>query len=314
MRRIGMRIIPALVLLVIGSVVLAACGGEESNAPGKLNVVTTTTIIADMARNVGGEHVDVQSIVPANADPHSYEPTPREMRFVANADVVIEHGLDLDAWVSDMIDASETNAPVTIVTDGITPLAAAEHDHEDEANHDHGHNDPHVWFDVANAKIMVANIRDALIAADANHRAAYQANADTYLAELDDLDGWIREQIATIPEDQRKIVTNHDAFGYYVHAYGLTLIGTIIPSLDSQSQPSARDTAALIDAIKESGVKAIFTEAALNPALANQIANNAGVSVVSDLYGDSLGPDGSGADTYIGMMRTDTTRIVEALR
>lgn len=301
---------------------LAACGDSAAEDSGKLNVVATTTIIADMARNVGGEHVDVQSIVPANADPHSFEPTPREMRSVADADVVIEHGLGLDAWISEMIAASETKAPVTIVTNGITPLASVNHDNEDEDDHDedaeeghdHGPNDPHVWFDVANAKMMVANIRDALVAADADNRASYEANADAYLAELDELDIWIREQIATIPESQRKIVTNHDAFGYYVHAYGLTLVGTVIPSLDSQSQPSARDTAALIEVIEASGVKAIFTEAALNPALANQIAGNAGVAVVSDLYGDSLGPEGSGADTYIGMMRTDTTRIVEALR
>jgi ABC-type Zn uptake system ZnuABC Zn-binding protein ZnuA len=182
-----------------------------------------------------------------------------------------------------------------------------EHEHE-------GDGDPHVWLDVAHAKTMVTDIRDALIAVDPGGRDVYTQNAASYATQLDDLDGWIRDQIATIPAEDRKLVTNHDAFGYYVRAYGLTLVGSIIPGLDSQSQPSAKQTAALIDRIRAEHVKAIFTEASLNPNLTKRIAEDAGVNVVDNLYADSLGPAGSGADTYIGMMRTDTTLIVEALR
>lgn len=309
-RGASVAIVLALLLPVL---VLASCGTGRTGDDDGHQVVATTTIIADMARNVGGDRVSVSSLVPANADPHAYEPTPREVRAVNEADVILEHGMGLDAWISDMVRVSGTTARIAVVTNGVITIEGEEHAEETEG-HSHEGEDPHVWFDVANAKVMVENIREALAAADPDGAAVYQSNADRYQAELNDLDRWIREQIATVPESQRKLVTNHDAFGYYVHAYGLTLVGTIIPSLDAQAQPSARDTAALIQKIEAEGVKAIFTEAALNPALARRIADDAGVAVVSDLYGDALGPEGSGADTYIGMMRTDTTRIVEALR
>lgn len=300
-------------VILLSAFVLVSCGSPDAAGADSLSVVATTTIIADMARNVGGDRVTVRSLVPANADPHSFEPTPREIGAVARADVVLEHGMGLDAWVINMIDVSGTDAHVAVVTDRVTTIEGEQHE-EDASGHSHEGEDPHVWFDVANAQVMVANIRDALIAADPGSAEIYRANATRYQSELADLDGWIREQIATIPESQRKLVTNHDAFGYYVHTYGLTLVGTIVPSLDAQAQPSARETAALIDLIRAEGVRAIFTEAALNPTLARRIAEDAGVQIVSNLYGDSLGPAGSGADTYIGMMRTDTTRIVEALR
>lgn len=311
-RRIGML---ALVGALLGMLVLAACGGDEDGATGDdgLAVVTTTTIIADMARNIGGDRVSVRSLVPANADPHSFEPAPRDVSALADAAVVLEHGMGLDAWISDMVKGSGTQASVAVVTDGVTTIEGEEHA-EDDPDHSHEGEDPHVWFDVANAAVMANTIRDALIEVDPEGSDVYRENAERYQAELDTLDAWIREQIATIPEGQRKIVTNHDAFGYYVHAYGLTLVGTIVPSLDAQAQPSARETADLIERIKAEGVKAIFTEAALNPDLARRIAEDAGVEVVSDLYGDSLGPSGSGAETFIDMMRTNTTRIVEALR
>lgn len=301
------------VVALLAALVLGACGTTAASDAEGVQVVATTTIIADMARNVGDDRVHVRSLVPANADPHTYEPTPRAVGSVARADVVLEHGMGLDTWISGMVRESGTKAHIAVVADGVTTIAGEEHD-ENASGHSHEGEDPHVWFDVANAKVMVDNIRDALIAGDPDGEAVYRANAARYQAELTDLDTWIRAQIATIPEGQRKLVTNHDAFGYFVHAYGLTLVGTIIPSLDAQAQPSARDIAALVDKIRAEGVKAIFTESALNPALARRIAEDAGITVVDDLYGDALGPAGSGADTYIGMMRTDTARIVEGLR
>lgn len=302
-------------LLAVGAVAVA-CGGSDSAggdasptvADGRLLVIATTTQIADMARQVAGERADVTGLLPANADAHDFEPTPRDVEKVADAGLVLEHGMHLDEWASRLVEQSGTAAQVVIVTTGIVgqPAAGGEHDHDED--------DPHVWLDVSNAKIMVANIRDALIAADPDGRAIYEANANAYLGELDELDAWIRAQVATIPEANRKLVTNHDAFGYFVHAYGFTFVGSIIPSLDTQAQPSAQEVDKLIDAIEAEGVKAIFTEASLNPDLARRIAEEAGVTVVDDLYADSLGPPGSGAETYIGMMRLNTTRIVEALR
>jgi zinc/manganese transport system substrate-binding protein/manganese/iron transport system substrate-binding protein len=316
----GLPLVSAIGALVFGlTLLLAACGDAQpaapatsgasdtrTPAPGALRVVATTTQIADFARQVGGDLVAVTGILPPNADPHDFEPTPRDVAKIADAQLVLEHGLNLDAWGDTMVKESGTHATVVVVTTGVQPLPS------DEEGMRAG--DPHVWFDVANAKIMAANIRDAFSAADPAHAAAYAANATAYLSQLDELDSWIRQQIATVPPANRKLVTNHDAFGYYVKAYGLEFVGSVIPSLDTNAEPSAKDTADLIDKIKAQHVKAIFTEASLNPQLEQQIASEAGVKVVNNLYGDALGPAGSGADTYLGMMRTDTTFIVNALK
>jgi zinc/manganese transport system substrate-binding protein/manganese/iron transport system substrate-binding protein len=295
------------------SLALTACGNSSgasdsnsSAAPDALKVVATTTQIADMTRAIGGQLVKVNGLLPANADPHDFEPTPRDVGRIADARLVLEHGLKLDAWSGEMVKVSGTHATIVVVTSGVQTLAS------DEEGFDQG--DPHVWFNVANAKVMAANIRDALIAADPTHRDAYTTQAAAYLTQLDELDSWIRQQIATIPSENRKLVTTHDAFGYYVSAYGLELAGTVMPGLDTQAEPSAKSIAALVDTIRAQHVKAIFTEASLNPKLERQIADEAGVAIVDNLYGDALGPAGSGADTYIGMMRTDTTLIVDALR
>jgi zinc/manganese transport system substrate-binding protein/manganese/iron transport system substrate-binding protein len=302
--RVGWVVV-TLALVAVG--VACGDGGEASRPPAAISVVATTTQIQDFARQVGGERVHVVGLLPANVDPHDYEPTPRDVARIAGADLVLEHGLRLDAWMDEIVKQSGTHAPVVVVTQGITPLPGTEPGEEHSG-------DPHVWFDVANAKIMVADVRDALIAVDPAGAAGYVERADAYLGQLDALDGWIRQQTATLPEGDRKLVTNHDAFGYYVHAYGLTFVGSVVPSLDAQSQPSARQISTLVENIKAQGVNAVFTESSLNPQLARQIGREAGVSVVDDLYGDALGPPGSGADTYIGMMRTDTTLIVDALR
>jgi ABC-type Zn uptake system ZnuABC Zn-binding protein ZnuA len=300
--------------IALAALLAAACGDGDDGLSddGRLAVVATTTQIADMARHVGGDRAIVDSLLPANTDAHDFEPTPRDVEKVADAGIVLEHGLGLDPWVENLVDQSGTDATVVVVTEGVTTLAGAAQDEDDER--EEGDIDPHVWLDVANALVMVENIRDALAAADPEGRAVYEANASAYLAELTALDEWIREQIATIPLPDRKLVTSHDAFGYYVHAYGLELVGSVIPSLDSQAQPSARETAELIDRIRATGVKAIFTEASINPDLARQLADEAGVNVVDNLYSDSLGPKGSGAETYAGMMRSNTQKIVEALR
>jgi ABC-type Zn uptake system ZnuABC Zn-binding protein ZnuA len=272
---------------------------------GPLKVVATTPILADLARQIGGARVDATSIIPPNADPHEFEPSPTDVAKLDDADLVIEHGLGLDTWASDFVSSMNIDHAV-VATDGIDPMPSE--------SDDGAKGDPHVWFDPMNVKIMAADIAQVLTAIDPEGADAYAARNAAYAAQLDALDQWIATQIATIPPEQRKLVTNHDAFGYYIRRYGLTFVGSVIPSADSGAEPSAQETAELIERIQAEQVPAIFTEASLNPKLEEELAKEAGVEVVPNLYGDNLGKPGSGADTYIGMMVLDTMLIVNALR
>jgi ABC-type Zn uptake system ZnuABC Zn-binding protein ZnuA len=275
-------------------------------AGGPLTVVATTPLLADLVRQVGGDRVAVQSILPPNADPHDFEPKPADLVAVERAGLIVEHGLNLDHWADELIANSGSSAPVVVATAGVPTIASGEAGY--------GSGDPHVWFDPTNVKIMVGDIAAGLSKADPDGAASYAARRDAYDHNLTILDNWIEGQIATIPPARRKLVTNHDAFNYYVKRYGLTYVGSIIPSLDTSAEPSAQETEALIGKIKAEGVPAVFTEASLNPRLEQQLASEAGVSVVPTLYGDTLGPSGTPGDTYLGMMVADTRMIVDALR
>ena len=277
----------------------------QPRADGPIAVIATTPILADIARQIGGARVEVESLLPPNADPHDFEPAPADIVNVEGADLVIEHGLGLDSWASDLI-SSAGNEHIVTATDGVPTLPA---DDEGFAS-----GDPQVWFDPTNVKVMASYIASALMTLDPEGSALYGARVEGYHLQLDSLDQWISAQVATIPVERRKLVTNHDAFGYYVNRYGFIFVGAVIPSIDTRSEPSAKETAELIEKIKTEGVPAIFTEASLNPRLEEELAKQAGVAVVPDLYGDSLGEEGSGADTYIGFMVTDTLLIVNALR
>jgi ABC-type Zn uptake system ZnuABC Zn-binding protein ZnuA len=277
-----------------------------ARAAGPVRVVATTPMLADLVRQIGGPRVEVASILPPNADPHEFEPTPPDLVTVEDAALIVEHGLHLDFWAADLIKNAGAKAPVVVATKDVPTLDS------DEEGFTEG--DPHVWFDPTNVQMMVATIAAGLVAVDPDGVDTYTARRDAYRQQLDQLDTWIKSQIATIPADRRKLVTNHDAFGYFVARYGLTFVGSVIPSLDTGAEPSARDTAELIDKIKAEGVPAIFTEVSVNPELERELADQARITVVANLYGDTLGPPGSGADTYIGFMETDTRLIVEALR
>lgn len=322
-----MKQIRVVLVLAMMAVLLAACGDDDDDTDGRepaaseFSVAATTTIIADLARNVAGDRASVTSVIPPGADPHDFEPTPEDVETIAEARLILAHGLNYDSWARDLAEQSGADAPLAEVTGGVTLIAGDghSHDHEheedehDEGDHDDHEDDPHVWFDVANVKVMTANIRDELIDADPDGREVYEANAAAYLEELDELDDWIHEQVATIPEHARKLVTSHEAFGYFVTAYGFEYVGTVIQSLDSQAQPSARQIDDLLRLIEDEGVRAIFTETTVNPDLTETIADEAGIAVVTDLYSDSLSDDGSETDTYIGMMRHNTSAIVGAL-
>jgi zinc/manganese transport system substrate-binding protein len=273
---------------------------------GSVKVVASTPIIADLVRQVGGQRVEVDSILPTNADPHDFEPKPEDIIKVEDAQAVFIHGLHLDDWAKDLIDNSGTNAPVFVATDGVQTLASE----EDEFNE----GDPHVWFDPARVQTMVSNIASDLSSVDPDGADSYQQRAAAFKAQLSTLDQEIKDRINLIPADQRKLVTNHDALRYYADRYGLTIVGTVIPGMDTRSEPSAKDVADLVETIQNEHVKAIFSENIVSPKLAEELAKEAGVQIVDDLYSDNLGEAGSGADTYIGLMQTDTLLIVTALR
>jgi len=309
------RIRSGLVAGLIGIVVAAGCGSDGSNTTGptagattssaaSVHVVTTTPILTDFARTVGGDDVDIYSVLKANVDPHDYEPTPADLEAVADADVVVKNGVGLEKWFEDTISSAEPKGAIVDASAGV-----------DLRQEDGGEADPHIWQDPRNAKVMVANIAGALEAAAPGLAAGFEQRATAYTARLDALDADVAARIATLTN--KKLVTNHDALGYYVDRYGLDFVGAVIPSFDSQAELSQRGINDLVAAVKAQGVKAIFSEASLPPKAAEAIAKEAGVKVVEGdgaLYGDSLGPDGSDASTYVDMVEHNTKVIVDNLR
>ncbi len=268
-------------------------------------VVATTTQIRSMAEAVAGDLATVQAILKPGADPHVFEPRPSDVEAISKSNLVLKNGAGLDDWVDKIIQNAGGTRPLITVSQGITLRkgTAAE-----------PAGDPHIWFSVANAMTMTRNIRDSLVMVDPDHAVQYQANAVAYLQRLTTLDSYIQAQIATLPAAGRKLVTNHDAFRYFLDRYGLTFVGSIIPSMTTDSAPSAKDVADLITKIRSEHVKAIFLESSINPQLGKQIGEEAGVRVVDTLYGDTLGDIGTPGATYEGMMRYNTDTIVQALK
>jgi ABC-type Zn uptake system ZnuABC Zn-binding protein ZnuA len=306
-------LLAAAALILVPALLLTACGGggSTSASPGgssttaKLTVVATTVQITALTREVGGDRIDLSGLIQPGADPHTFEPTAGDLTKIEGAGAILRHGLGLDDWLDGTLQAG-AHAQVTTVTAGITPLKSK----DNGATVD----DPHVWHDPDNDKIMVDNIAAALDQADPNNKSAYDANAAAYKKKLDDAKAQVQSIINEIPPDNRKLVTNHDAFGYFARAFGLTIVGAVIPSVSTDAEPSAQQTAALLDTISREHVKAIFAESSVNPKLAATLANDAGVKIVDDLYGDSLGEPGSGADTVDGMLVTNARKIADALK
>lgn len=289
--------------------VVAACTANASTAPsgptpapGALKVVTTTTVLADMVRQVGGADVDVTSIVPKGAVVETFDPSPRDIAAVSAADLVVMNGVGLDDWLQPVIQATATGVPVVRLAEDLPGV-------EYVAEGDGEARNPHLWLNVAYAARYAERIGDALATADAAKADRFRAGATEYADRLDRLDQQVHDRVATIPLANRKLVSFHEAFPYFADAYGLEIVGSVVqvPGQD----PSAGEVAALVDAIKRSGAKAVFTEAGFNPELSRAIAQEAGVEVESNLYNDSLGDPP--ADTYEGLIRWDTDRIVAAL-
>jgi ABC-type Zn uptake system ZnuABC Zn-binding protein ZnuA len=292
-------------------VAAAACSSSDDGGGEGINVVATTTQIGDFARNVGGDRIDLTVLLSPNQDAHDFELEPSQIRAVAEADLVLRNGLGLDDFLDGALESS--SAAVATLSASIETREGDEEGEEHEEHEDEGV-DAHVWFSVANARRMVENLRDALIAEDAGNAEYYRERTTAYLQELDVLDAGIRTEVEAIPERCRKLVTNHDVLGYYAEAYGFEVVGSVIPSTSSEAQASAADVADIVQAIREAGVPAIFAEASINPDLIQQVGREAGVLVIDDLYGDSLGSSGSDGATYIEMMRSNTQKIAGALK
>jgi manganese/iron transport system substrate-binding protein len=298
------------IVLVAGLVaaLAAGCSGDEpaGSAGGRgaaLEVVATTTQVADFARIVGGDRVRVTNLIKPNVDAHDYEPSPADIDAIARADVVLQNGVGLEEWLDDTIQSSGFQGPVADTSRGVALR-------QDEG----GERDPHIWQDPRNAQVMVANVERALAAAEPAAASGFAARLAAYTRELQALDVEVARQIDSLAN--KKLVTNHDAFGYYIDRYGLELVGSVIPSADTSAELSGRDIRDLVARIKATKVKAVFTEASLPASAAETIAAEAGVKVVAGedaLYGDSLGPAGSDADTYVKMIRHNTATIVSNL-
>jgi zinc/manganese transport system substrate-binding protein len=304
----------ALLLLTPPSFAQTPVAGEP------VQVVASFSILGDLVKNVGGEAVAVTTLIGPGVDAHTYDPAPADLVVLTKADVIFENGLGFEPWLDRFFASAQPSGARIVVTEGITPReAGADGEHEGEAQvedgaDEHGQFDPHVWHDVANVIVMVGNIRDALVAADPARAELYETNAAAYIAELEALDASIREQVGTLPEERRKLITSHDTFGYFADAYGFDVLGTALGSLSTEAgDPSARDIAMLITQIEEAGVPAIFAENVANPDLMESIAAEAGVELAPPLYTDALGPQGSPGGTYIGMMESNVTTIVDAL-
>jgi ABC-type Zn uptake system ZnuABC Zn-binding protein ZnuA len=301
--------------LITACVAMTGCGTSDSPAgsPGgptaAVKVVATTTQVADFARNVGGDRVAVTQLLKPNVDPHDYEASPADVLAIAQADLVIKNGVGLEKFLDQAISASGFTGTVVDTSTGVQVRTST--DAEERAG------DPHIWHNPRNAKIMARNIADALGAKDPADKASFESNYTGYAGRLDQLDKDIETRIAALPDAQRKLVTNHDAFGYFVDRYGLQFVGSIIPSFDTSAELSGKDITDLVAKIKATGVKAVFSESSLPAKTAETIGREGGVTVVAGedaLYGDTLGPAGSDGDTYLKMEEHNTKTIVNALR
>ncbi|MFN3307863.1 MAG: metal ABC transporter substrate-binding protein [Anaerolineales bacterium] len=321
-----------LISVVVLMAMLAACAAPNptpQSSARKLRVVATTTIVGDVVANVAGDAVELSVLLPVGADPHSFSPTPQDVAKVSQADLVFANGAGLEEFLNALLESGGAKDKTFAVSEGIQLVGeqagehthegeqAGEHTHEgeqtDEHAHEHSGGDPHVWFDPNLVIIWVQNVTKVLSEKDPQNADLYQKNAAAYTAQLQELDKWIRTQVESIPPENRKIVSDHLSFTYFATRYGFTQVGAVLPGFSTLAQPSAQDIAALEDAIRQLGAKAIFVGTTVNPNLSQRIAEDTGVKLVS-LYTGSLSEKGGPADTYLNFMRYNVSTIVDALK
>ena len=285
-----------LILLVF---VTSTAMVSPARAQDRLNVVTSFSILGDFVRNVGGDRVSVTTLVGPDGDVHVYTPAPADAKKIAAAKLLVINGFGLEGWLPRLLQASGSKAPIMTATTGIAPLKLG------------SDADPHAWQSVANAKIYVANIRDALAAADPADAKVFQANAENYLGQLDALDREVRQAIAQIPQGRRKVISTHDAFGYFAAGYGIEFIAPL--GVSTESEVSARDIAKIITQVKKSGIPAVFLENISDDRLMRRISAETGARVGGTLYSDALTDEKGAAPTYIDMVRHNIKALTSAL-
>jgi zinc/manganese transport system substrate-binding protein len=296
--RLGMPLLALALLLALTTARAAA----QENGQDRIKVVASFSILGDLVKNVGGDRIAVATLVGPGGDVHVYSPSPADARTLAAARLIVLNGLGFEGFIDRLVQASGTKAIIAIASAGVTPRRTGEG----------GAVDPHAWQAVGNAEIYVRNIRDALIEVDPPGREAYEADAAAYLARLDRLDRDVREAIATIPPARRKVITTHDAFGYFGAAYGIAFIAPL--GVSTESEASARDIARIIRQVRQDKVPALFLENVSDPRLLQRIGAETGARIGGTLYADQLsGPDGP-APTYIDMIRHNVSEIVAALK
>lgn len=307
-----------LAALIAAALVTPALAQDAAPAP-KMPVVATFSILGDFVKQVGGDRVSVSTLVGPNGDAHVFQPAPADAKKIAAAKVVFVNGLGFEGWIDRLVKSSGTKAKIFVASKGVEPREMAEEGEEaghdahakDAKGHDHGGTDPHAWQSVANARLYVANIRDGLIAADPDGRAAYEANAAAYTAKLDALENEVKAAIARIPVEKRRIITSHDAFGYFSAAYGIEFVAP--QGVSTEAEASARDVAKIIRQIKAEKIPAVFMENISDPRLVKRIASETGAKIGGEVYSDALSDDKGPASTYIDMIENNIHQFSAAL-
>ena len=318
-------------VLAIGALALASCaspGASGADGGSGPSIVATTTQVGDFTRELVGSTAEVTQLLRPAQSAHGFDPSAAQLLALADADALVVNGAGLESWLDDAVSASGFDGVLIDASTGIELFGTGDHDEEadaatdteaDEASdhdgHDPGDGNPHIWTDPELAEHMVENIAQGLTEVPGIDAAAVDANEEAYVGKLDALDTWIQENVDTVPAEQRLLVTNHDAFTYFIDAYGLTFVGSVIPSFDDNAEPSAAEIDDLVAKIRATGVQAVFSEASISPKAAETIAREAGVTVYSGddaLYGDSLGTAGSPGETYLGSQVHNATLILES--
>jgi ABC-type Zn uptake system ZnuABC Zn-binding protein ZnuA len=301
-----------ILIIIIASCLLAACQGGINRATGSssIHVLAVESFLADIAQNVAGDAFVVDTLIPVGVDPHGFEITPQDLVKIQKADILIINGCGFESWIQDSISNEVAGKKVIESCKGLVSRVPG----AQETPGDHGPTDPHFWLDPILVIQYVKNIRDSFISLDPEQKEHFTTNSENYINKLEDLNNWIKNSMHSIPLDQRKIITNHESFGYFADRYHFQVIGTIIPSISSEAAPSAQQLAALVNRIQLTGTKVIFLEKGTNTQLADQIASETNIKVVSNLYTHSLTSLNGDAPNYIEMMKWNTNQIVEALK
>ncbi|WP_409361477.1 metal ABC transporter solute-binding protein, Zn/Mn family [Bartonella heixiaziensis] len=295
----------------LGTFLLLSCSPFSASAHNKIKVVASFSILADLVKNVGGDHISMTTFVGPNANTHTYEPTPHDTKALKEAHIIFINGLHLESFMDRLLTASGTKAPLIKVSTNIPPLEIENNKHDVQQNHHHSSIDPHAWQTIPNVVIYVKNIATALCKIDTQSCANYSKNANAYIQKLNEMQTRITKQISTIPKDKRIIITSHDAFDYFAQEYGFIILAPQSASIEAEA--TAADVAKLIKQIKTNKVTALFVENISNPRLIEQISKETGLKIGGTLYSDALSDENGPAATYLNMMEHNVKTIIDAI-